>query len=960
MPVSKSVIITIVLVLINSLLYAQIKTIGTPFIHNYSRENYQAGSQNWDIEQGKNGMMYFANNDGLLEYDGKHWHIYPMPNKSIIRAIKNGNDSIIYAGGYGEFGYFQVGKMGGATYHSLTHLLPEENKNFADVWDIYIHPDGVIFQTYSQIFFLKNNKINIIQAPSSFQISFLVNNEYYVNDMEQGLMRYAFGKLYPLIGLESLIGKEIWGLQALGNNLLIATALDGVFIYNGNNLNPWQGNVQEFLKQNQIYNSLRIGDNLFAFGTIQDGLVICDNNGGPIQLLNMEDGLQNNTILSIEMDHFGNLWLGTDLGIDYIEINSPLSNLSNDLGLGTGYSVIQFDDNLYFGTNKGLFYISVERFNNIGIAMKEARLIKETRGQVWTLNAIDGTLFCGHNNGTFLIYGDRAEKIADVQGGWSFIQVPGDPEKVIGGNFSGIALYEKINGQWKFIKQFDGFNESSRTFEFDNDGSLWMAHGYKGLFNLSFTPEFDSIENVVFYNAENSHLTSNDVNLAKIDGKIVFTDLKKIYSYGKEEGDFVPNNHLDPYLSGYMVKALKQDRAGNIWYFKDIESGVLRKLEDGSYKNIALPFIRIRDKFVKGFEFVYPIDDENVFFGAEKGFIHYNPSIVKEYDYKFKTYINTMRSFDPDSTYNVEPGIEPVILEFNNSDLEFEFAANDFQNADKILFSSFLQGYDNSWTIWQLRYSRDFTNLYEGEYVFKVKSKNIYGTVSEEVSRSFKVKPPIQRTLIAYFIYGIIVLIALFIFVLVLRRRFEKAKIKSEKEQLENFKRKEEALQREALEADKEVIRMRNERLRSEMKQKDKELANATMQTLQKNRMLITLRDELKKLAATSNDPGHLHEVKHLVRRINKEIDSENQWAIFETHFENVHEEFLKRLKTAYPDLTPRELKLCAYLRLNISSKEISLLMNISTRGVEISRYRLRKKLKLKRETNLTEFILSY
>ena len=77
MPVSKSAINTILLVVISGLLYGQIKTIGTPFIHNYSRENYRAGSQTWDIEQGKNGMMYFANNDGLLEYDGKHWNIYP-------------------------------------------------------------------------------------------------------------------------------------------------------------------------------------------------------------------------------------------------------------------------------------------------------------------------------------------------------------------------------------------------------------------------------------------------------------------------------------------------------------------------------------------------------------------------------------------------------------------------------------------------------------------------------------------------------------------------------------------------------------------------------------------------------------------------------------------------------------------------------------------------------------------
>jgi DNA-binding CsgD family transcriptional regulator len=194
----------------------------------------------------------------------------------------------------------------------------------------------------------------------------------------------------------------------------------------------------------------------------------------------------------------------------------------------------------------------------------------------------------------------------------------------------------------------------------------------------------------------------------------------------------------------------------------------------------------------------------------------------------------------------------------------------------------------------------------------------------------------------------------------VIKKRFERAKLRHQKEQQEEFRKKEEILQRETLEAEKEVIRLRNEKLREEMKQKDKELANSTIQTLHKNEMLITLRDELKKLAALVSDEGHTHLVSHLVRKINKEIDNENQWKIFEIQFEKVHEEFLNRLKSSYPSLSPRELKLCAYLRMNISSKEISVLMNISTRGVEISRYRLRKKLNLSRETNLTEFILSF
>jgi DNA-binding CsgD family transcriptional regulator len=144
------------------------------------------------------------------------------------------------------------------------------------------------------------------------------------------------------------------------------------------------------------------------------------------------------------------------------------------------------------------------------------------------------------------------------------------------------------------------------------------------------------------------------------------------------------------------------------------------------------------------------------------------------------------------------------------------------------------------------------------------------------------------------------------------------------------------------------------------MVQKDKELANATMQMIQTNKSLIKIKKDLQKLSHEIKDDLNKNLVNSLIRKINRDIEHESQWEVFESHFENVHEEFLKRLKAEFPDLSPRELKLCAYLRLNVSSKEIATLMNISTRGVEISRYRLRKKLNLDRNANLTEFIVSF
>ena len=152
---------------------------------------------------------------------------------------------------------------------------------------------------------------------------------------------------------------------------------------------------------------------------------------------------------------------------------------------------------------------------------------------------------------------------------------------------------------------------------------------------------------------------------------------------------------------------------------------------------------------------------------------------------------------------------------------------------------------------------------------------------------------------------------------------------------------------------------LRNEKLNLEMIHKEKELANSTMLIIQKNGILHKLKNELSKIKNTLTDDQIKNDLNANIKRIGKEIDNEKQWQVFNTHVEQVHEDLFKKLKSLCPDLSPRELSLCAYLRMNISSKEIATLMNISTRGVEISRYRIRKKLGIDRTANLTDFMMN-
>lgn len=932
--------------------------IGTPIINNYTKQEYNAGSQNWDIIQGLNGKMYFANNSGLLEFDGAHWNLFPISNYSIIRSIYQTADGKIYAGGFGEFGYYSLNKVGMMEYTSLLNLLDEKDRDFGEIWNIYQHADGLIFQAFEQMIILKDEKVKVIKAPSSFHFSFLVNNNFYVNDREEGLMRYAMGQIFPVKGMEELVGIEIWGIINHQNKMLIATASEGLYIFDGDILKPWENPAQDYFKKNQVYSLYETKSGDLVFGTIQDGLLILKSDGRYLNL-NLSDGLQNNTVLAIGEDDLGNLWLGTDYGIDYVDNSSSILKISQNYGLSAGYTAFIESNDIYFGTNQGVFYkkINAKQFVEDNTHLQ---LLDDTKGQVWFLNNIGDELICGHTNGTFSIDNESVTKISDVPGGWFYLSIPDQNNKMIGGCYNGLQLFEKKKGRWMFVKQFQNFDHSSRSLIFDNDGSLWMAHGYEGAFHIYFSDDYTNIISYDYYPLGENNLNHGLYNVVKHKGKVLFQTNDGFYVFNRAKKTFEREQFLNKWIGDDAVKYMSVDQDGNIWYFNQTDIQVLRLQEDGNYVKVSKPFKYLSNQYISSFEFVYPYDNDNVFIALEDGFAIYSPENQKNYDYSFNCYINYMTTLPNDTTYYYTMIQDAIDISFVNNNLMIEFSANDFQSNENIEFSTFLVGYDEVWSEWSNNYRREFTNLFEGDYTFKVKAKNTFGTITDVKELSFIIRPPLYRSFLAYMLYSIILIFLISFFILFFRRRFEIAKQNSIEEEQEKSRQREERLQREALEAEKEVIRIRNDQLRKGMKQKNKELANATYQMVHKNETLINLKEKLKTMVNNMTSDENKQLTRKLIKMINKDIDSEKQWEIFETHFENVHEEFLKRLKETYPDLTPRELKLCAYLRMNISSKEISVLMNISTRGVEIARYRLRKKLHLQRDTNLVDFIISF
>lgn len=238
--------------------FAQVKSIGLPALENYKRTDYAAGTQNWAIGQDFKGTMYFANNNGLLQFDGTVWRTFKLPNNSAIRSL-HVSESRIYVGGYNEFGYFEANNKGVLLYHSLSRQLSDLARSQIDfVWRVHQFGRRIFFQTFEKAYIYDGKRLLQLEAPNRFQFSFVVQGRMYFQDSGYGLMEYADGLLTALPGTKPITATETWGLFALPDDRLLVTTLDkGLFVYDNETLTPWNSEADAFMKKTVAWAALR-------------------------------------------------------------------------------------------------------------------------------------------------------------------------------------------------------------------------------------------------------------------------------------------------------------------------------------------------------------------------------------------------------------------------------------------------------------------------------------------------------------------------------------------------------------------------------------------------------------------------------------------------------------------------------------------------------------------------------
>jgi DNA-binding CsgD family transcriptional regulator len=939
--------------------YGQLNNIGLPEIINYKRTDYKGGTQNWDIEQDKDGNLYFANNSGLFQFDGSSWIKYTLPNQSVIRTIEIHNSGKIFVGGYNEFGYFKSDSKGKLVYFSLSKFLNTRSDNTENtidiIWKIHLLKDEVIFQSFGSIFILKNNTIKTIKAPTRFHFSFKVNNKIYLQDISSGLLEYRGGKIYPIFDSSILNNTQVWGMfQLPKNKILIATLDKGLFLYENGTITSWDSEANNFMLKNSCLGGVIMEDNHIVLNSVRNGIIVCDTSGKIIQYFNLKKGLQNNTVLSSFIDRNNNLWLGLDNGITFINENSPFSYFGLNDEISTVYASVVYNGNLYVATNQGVFYHSW----NVPFKEEPFALVEGTTGQASNIQVIDGQLICSHNRGALVIVGGKTIKTLDNVGYWVFKNIPNHPKFMIGSNYFGFSLFEKGIDGWQFVTQIEGFYKSVGDFEIE-EKTIWVKKDNL-IFNIALSTGYKSFKKINTYH----HLTETDKGIPsihKLRNTVYFRTNKHFYKYSQNSNVFYEDK-----VGGGLFKSItdatitREDIDGNIWYTNASGLGVLMKINKDNYTNITAPFLHLTQDLVFNNLSINTINPENIFIGLTEGLAHYNSKLSKDFITKPKVFIRSFSALQDTLFFgNGKSTTTKYKIPYQSNYVKFNFSSPSYENIENIKFSYLLDGFDDNWSNWSTSSLKEYTNLREGNYTMKVKVLNSYGIQSDEATFPFKISPPWYRHYLALIFYIIVFSIILYYIRKNIQAKIRKNKYYETIEQRRLYLEKESRIRQEQFDLEKEIERLKNEKLKIQILSKDKELVTNSLQVVKKNKILNGIIHKLKDINTETFDESSKFQFTKLNKSIVKEVNADHSWKDLEKHIKNVHFDFLKRLKEKCPAISPRELDLSTYLLMNMSTKEIAEIMNISGGGVELARYRLRKKLDLNKKENLIGYLMS-
>ncbi len=654
------------------------------------------------------------------------------------------------------------------------------------------------------------------------------------------------------------------------------------------------------------------------------------------------------------------MWLGLDNGIDMITYNSAIKKINPLLENASGYTAIIYKNILFAGTSKGLYSVALQPLKDLSFSKGNFSLVKNTKGQVWSLAEINNHVLLGKHEGAFEIDNNDANQISAKNGFWNFTPLSSNNQtpKIIAGNYNGLTFFNYSNGHFIQDATIADFNESSRFVEIDNNNAVWVSHPYHGVFKLIKNDNSNYITKI--YSDKNGLPSNLNNHIYKINNELVVATEKGIYNYNAKKDLFEPSIYYQKILGNQSIRYLKEDVSGNIWFIHEKSLGVI-DLTNKEPNMVYLP--ELNNKMLSGFEFIYPVDENNIFIGSENGFYLINYKKYKNNLPSLQVQIRQVRiigytdsllfgGYENNNETKKENNI--TTISYNWKTIRFEFSSLLFGYQNDLQYSYRLRGFEENWSDWDIRLEKEYTNLPAGTYSFEVKVRNNLGNESPVSNYNFKILSPWYQNNFAKLFYLILLGLLIYLIYKWQQKKFnlQQAKYKEEENKLLYIH------ELEINKAESELMAVTNDKLADEINFKNSQLASSAMHLVQKGELITKIKLQLNQVIKNFEQPAVNTELKKIIKSLGEDDNMDEEWEHFTKHFDKVHSDFLLALKEKHPTISVNELKLCAYLRMNLTTKEIAQLMNISVRGVEVSRYRVRKKLEIPTESSMFDYFL--
>jgi AraC family transcriptional regulator, chitin signaling transcriptional activator len=867
---------------------------GMPLLTNYTPQQYQQQGKVWDIASAPNGLVYMAADRGLLEFDGKSWKVY-QGSAGFNRSLLIINDSLIYTGSDLDFGVWTRNKFQDFEYFSLYPFKENPQQINEEFWDIHYVNESVVFVSSQYIYVYQNQQLTRITTENIFTGSFFVDNTLYLADKNKGIYVFENAKLDLLFSFPEELQPEIAGIYSWNNNLHLVSKNEGLFVYSNNRLKPVKTDLSAKLKLGNVFSFEQIGDAYLAFGTVLQGLYITDMDGNVIHHINKYKGLFSNTILSVHYDNSGKMWLGLDYGISSLLLNHNITYFYDFRGdFGTGHTATVLNDQFYLGTNQGLYKSSWSDLDN-NKNFNTFQLVSGTEGQVWTVQNADNKLLIGHDKGLLIWSDNKLYKPSGPAGVWAIVR---HKDFILTGNYNGIAVFEKYGNDWVFIKKMNLILGSCNQLVFENDSTLWVNIPNFGLIRALLDEDLNPVERQIF---ADSIFAGTALSLEKNENLI----------------------QLQTSTSQYRFNSLSNQ-------FEKYDNPDQKQLAENTLTGVYQP-LSLQPDYA-----FYP-----VFNGFALKYLNYSEQVAQSSPALIFRNIQAFNNFEKRvivSGDELPPRLNSLSITFgvpNRDDVEYQYKLNKSMD----------------WSIWSSDNTVSLIGLKHGSYKLSVRAMVTGQLIESELT--FRILAPWHLSWPAYVLY----IIAIGLIILAIRYKHRSSMIKQQQLCLLNehnaLLAQEEKHREKISSLEQERLMDEYDQLKQQLKAKTIELAGKAKENEDKNRLLLSIKE---KFEIIQNDPYTSKVRLAEIRRIlDAYINTEDR--TFEIQMDELHQEFFKKLKELQPSLSGNDLRWCAYLKVGLNSKEIAEILNIQPSSAYISRSRLRKKLGLKPEEDLYDYL---